>query len=140
MPKAWILRGLLGFCLGWATPCWAKLYLNASVYDKKGIDLGLALASELHALEEVGKGQTVVLQMKTGIKVELQAHFKEEASEGEYGPSDTIMVVGAIYDGEERVLESFLERPIAIRLGEQEVVVYNHKSQLIELKIGLEVL
>ncbi len=120
-------------------PAFARLYLNASIYDKKGIDLGLNLASELHVLEEVRKGQEIVLQMRAGIEVRLKAHFQEEVGEGSYGPSDLVLVVGEIRDTSGRVLESFLERPIAIRLGEQEVVVYNHKAQLIELKLGFEV-
>ena len=134
-----ILALFLAFFWG-ALPASARLYLNASIYDKKGIDLGLNLASELHVLEEVRKGQEIVLQMRAGIEVRLKAHFQEDVGEGSYGPSDLVLVVGEIRDTRGRILESFLERPIAIRLGEQEVVVYNHKAQLIELKLGFEVL
>ena len=138
--KWWILLALSLAFFGGGPSAFARLYLNASIYDKKGIDLGLNLASELHVLEEVRKGQEIVLQMRAGIEVRLKAHFQEDVGEGSYGPSDMVLVVGEIRDTKGQVLESFLERPIAIRLGEQEVVVYNHKAQLIELKLGFEVL
>ncbi len=117
---------------------WAKLYLNVSIYNKKGIDLGLTLASELHSIEEVHRGQPIFFRMRTGIEVVLKANFEEEVY-NYYGPSNFILVRGKIRDRNGEILEDFMNKPISIPLGSKEIVVHNKETQLIELKIEPEV-
>lgn len=60
----------------------ARLFLDISVLNKKGIDIGLTLGSELHSREEVRAREDIRLAMKSGLSVLLRASFNEEVESG----------------------------------------------------------
>lgn len=115
----------------------AKLHLNISISNKKGINLGLILASELHSIREVQRGTPVVLRMKNGIAVTLIADF--ETAFRRYGPSEFVLIRGKIHNRAGDTLENFMDDPIAVALGSKKTIVHNKKNQLIELIVEPEI-
>lgn len=135
-----MLKFVLSLILFFLCPLlWAILHLNVSVYDKKDIDSGLTLASELHSLEEIREGQRIFLKMKTGIQIILRAHFEARAAEGVVGPSDRVLIRGGIYDKRGRILKDFTNGPLLIPLGQNKAIIHQEGVQSIELKIGPEI-
>ena len=116
-----------------------RLFLNVSIVNKKGIDIGLTLGSELHSIEEVRHNETIRLQMRSGIKLELDAYFIEERSqmveEKVYGPSSTIFVKGKILDSQNKVLKDFTNEPLHISLEEERKILHSQESQLVEVTL-----
>jgi hypothetical protein len=115
----------------------ARLFLNVSVINKKGIDIGLTLGSELHSIEEVREDSPIILVMKSGIKVELKAQFLEEKSGTleSYGPSPEILVSGKIFDDSGAILKSFEEEALTVRLEEIVNITYSQNTQLVEVRV-----
>ncbi len=66
-----------------STSSHARLFLDVSVLNKKGIDIGLTLGSELHSREEVHAKEDIVLSMKSGVSVLLRASFDDKVESGE---------------------------------------------------------
>ncbi len=56
----------------------ARLFLDVSVINKKGIDIGLTLGSELHSREEVKPTEDIRIGMKSGLSVLLRASFDDK--------------------------------------------------------------
>lgn len=56
----------------------ARLFLDVSVINKKGIDIGLTLGSELHSREEVKPTEDIRIGMKSGLSVLLRASFNDK--------------------------------------------------------------
>ena len=115
----------------------ARLFLDISVINKKGIDIGLTLGSELHSVEEVREKAPIKLAMKSGIKVEISAEFLEERN-GEhtsYGPNPEVIVRGKIFDDSGAVLKNFDETPLKVRLEEIVNITYSQNSQLVEVRV-----
>ena len=115
----------------------ARLFLNVSIINKKGIDIGLTLGSELHSVEEVRSSQPIELKMKSGIKVILETEFIEISSKLEekevYGPISKIKVRGKILNFDDNVLKDFRKEPLLISLEEEHKVIYSQSSQLVEI-------
>jgi len=115
----------------------ARLFLNVSIINKKGIDIGLTLGSELHSVEEVRSSQPIELKMKSGIKVILETEFTEISSKLEgkevYGPISKIKVRGKILNFDDNVLKDFRKEPLLISLEEEHKVIYSQSSQLVEI-------
>ncbi len=61
---------------------YARLFLDVSVLNKKGIDIGLTLGSELHSREEVRPKEDISLAMKSGVSVLLRAAFDDRVESG----------------------------------------------------------
>ncbi len=68
----------------------AGLYLDVSVVDKKGIDIGLTLGSEIHSREEVRPKEDITLTMKSGLSVLLRASFDQTILSGEAAPATVV--------------------------------------------------
>jgi hypothetical protein len=115
----------------------ARLFLDISVINKKGIDIGLTLGSELHSVEEVREKEAITLAMKSGIKVEINAQFLEEQSSqhSSYGPNPEVLVRGKIFDDSGSVLKNFDETPLKVRLEEIVNITYSQNSQLVEVRV-----
>ena len=117
----------------------ARLFLNVSVVNKKGIDIGLTLGSELHSIEEVRHNEKIFLKMRSGIKLELDAYFIEERSsmyeEEVYGPSSVIHVKGKILDSQNKVLKDFTKEPLKIPLESERKILHSQESQLVEVTL-----
>lgn len=118
-------------------PAQARLFLNVSILNKKGIDIGLTLGSELHSVEEVRENQTIELKMRSGIRVVLEANFveAEEQVEGKnvYGPLSRVEVKGRIINGKNEVIKDFTKEPILIALEKKEKIIHSQDSQLVEI-------
>lgn len=114
----------------------AALFLNISIVNKKGIDKGLTLGSELHSIEEVRSDRNIELKMKSGIQVILRAYFPEEKNlEHTMGPSHKVVVEGAIFKDNGKLLKSFEKEPVRIALDTPETLTHSQDSQLVELTI-----
>ena len=111
----------------------ARLFFQVSVENKKGIDLGLVLTSELHSLEEVVIGKPLLLQMKNGVAIEMKAFWAETPKD--YGPSEKILIEGKIFDKRNKVLKEFAKEPLIAQLGKETVIYHEKEDQRIELKI-----
>lgn len=111
----------------------ARLFFKVSVENKKGIDLGLVLTSELHSLEEVVIGKPLLLQMKNGVAIEMKAFWAKTAQD--YGPSEKILIEGLIKDKKNNVLKEFSKEPLIAQLGKETVIYHEKEDQRIELKI-----
>lgn len=115
----------------------SRLFLNVSIVNKKGIDKGLTLGSELHSIEEVNRKENIVLKMRSGIQVVLNARFSDKPQEDTtlYGPSSEVMITGKILDDRNKVLKDFSEKPLYIALDDSSVVIHSKDSQLVEVSI-----
>lgn len=117
----------------------ARLFLDVSVINKKGIDIGLTLGSELHSIEEVRHNEKIILRMRSGIRLVLEAYFVEERPEyvggTEFGPSSQIIVEGKILDSQNNVLKDFTKEPVKIDLEEIRKVIHSQESQLVEVTL-----
>ncbi len=115
----------------------ARLFLDVSVINKKGIDIGLTLGSELHSAEEVRENKSITLTMKSGIKVEINAQFLEEKLGllKSHGPSQEILVTGKIYNNKGVVLKNFENEALKVKLEEIVNITYSQDSQLVEVRI-----
>ena len=117
----------------------ARLFLNVSIVNKKGIDIGLTLGSELHSIEEVRHNEMIVLRMRSGIRLELDAYFIEErekmVQEEVYGPSSTVFVRGRILDSQNKVLKDFTKEPLEIPLESKRKILHSQESQLVEVTL-----
>ncbi len=113
--------------------------MDVSIINKKGIDKGLTLGSELHSIEEVNNRENIVLKMRSGIQVILQAKFAEleELSQEEisYGPSSKVRITGKILNAQGNVMKDFSESPLFIPLEESSKVVHSKDSQLVEVSL-----
>lgn len=113
--------------------------MDVSIINKKGIDKGLTLGSELHSIEEVSRKENISLKMRSGIRVILKARFaelEEVADEkNTYGPSSKIKVTGKILNTQGEVLKDFSETPLFITLEESLKVVHSKDSQLVEVSL-----
>ena len=115
----------------------ARLFLNVSMTNKKGIDIGLTLGSELHSVEEVHYSEEITVKMKSGIQVVLSATFKDfsDGDDGVFGPSDEVIVRGKIIGSDGVVLKSFDKEALIIPLEQEKKVTHSQESQLVEVKI-----
>lgn len=117
----------------------ARLFLDVSIVNKKGIDIGLTLGSELHSIEEVRHNEQILLKMRSGIQVLLEAYFIEERGEIDekesFGPSSYVFVSGKILDSENKVLKDFTKEPLRIPLEEKKQILHSQESQLVEVTL-----
>jgi len=107
------------------------------VLNKKGIDIGLTLGSELHSKEEVRSTEDISLVMKSGVSVLLRASYDDKVESGAkvIGPSSKVIIKGRIIGIDGQIVKDFFDTPLVVRLGKTAVVTYSKDSQLIELKI-----
>jgi len=128
---------LLPFLILMSTAVNARLFLNVSMTNKKGIDIGLTLGSELHSVEEVHYSEEITVKMKSGIQVVLSATFKDfsDGDDGVFGPSDEVIVRGKIIGSDGVVLKSFDKEALIIPLEQEKKVTHSQESQLVEVKI-----
>jgi hypothetical protein len=140
-----MLKKSLFLILSWCflvTPAFGRLFLDVSIVNKKGIDIGLTLGSELHSIEEVRHNENILLKMRSGIQVVLDAYFIEErtpineleASEV-YGPSSFVVVKGKILDSQNKVLKDFTKDPLKIPLEGKQQILHSQESQLVEVTL-----
>lgn len=115
----------------------AKLYLNVSVLVKKGVNLGITLASELHSVEEVRPEVPIIIKMKNGVEIEIVANLQNVNET--YGPSENVMVIGKITNEKSEVIRDFSEEKIAIPLYHQHLISQEKDNQKIELRIQPEI-
>lgn len=117
----------------------ARLFLDVSIVNKKGIDIGLTLGSELHSIEEVSHNEKILLKMRSGIQVLLDAYFIEERGELDdketFGPSSYVIVTGKIMDSQNKVLKDFTNEPLKIPLEEKKQILHSQESQLVEVTL-----
>ena len=131
----------------------ARLFLDVSVVNKKGIDIGLTIGSEVHSREEVRPTEDINLSMKSGLSVLLRASFDNKVENGDplplptdpnvsaleipvvIGPSSKIIIRGRVIGVDGSILEDFFEKPLVVTLGETKVVTHSKDSQLVEIKI-----
>lgn len=117
----------------------ARLFIDISIINKKGIDKGLTLGSELHSVEEVSLDGPISLKMRSGIQVEIMARFvkydeMKEQNES-YGPHSKIRVTGRILDSAGAVMKDFSEAPLFIGLEDTSKVIHSKDSQLVEVSL-----
>ena len=112
----------------------ARLFLDISLVNKKGIDIGLTLGSELHSSEEVEEGRPIILKLKSGVQVEIKALFGD-VQKGLIGPPEFILVTGIVKSNEGKIIPNFLNKPIVIALGETKELSHSLKDQSIDIKI-----
>jgi len=74
----------------------ARLFLDVSILNKKGIDIGLTLGSELHSSEEVRPKEDIGLTMKSGMSVLLRAAFEDKPESGQL-----VSALNSLNEGEE---------------------------------------
>tara|TARA_R110002072_G_scaffold534_2_gene3562 strand:+ start:102390 stop:102803 length:414 start_codon:yes stop_codon:yes gene_type:complete len=118
----------------------AKLYLNVSILVKKGVNLGITLASELQSVEEIRPEVPVIIKMKNGVIIEIQASFENIKSSSEhYGPSENILVIGKIINEKGEIIRDFSKEKILIPLNEQHLISQEKDNQKIELRIQPEI-
>lgn len=72
----------------------AIMFLDIEVTHEKGLGKKMILKSELMSRERVQSGKAITLEMKNGIKVTLEAKFKEESDE--VGPSSVVEIAGTL--------------------------------------------
>jgi hypothetical protein len=111
----------------------ARLFFQVSIENKKGIDLGLILTSELHSMEEVIIGRPLLLRMKNGVAIEMKAYWSEP-KEG-MGPSEQISIEGKIIDKKDNILKDFSKDPLVAHLGKETKISHEKEDQRIEIKI-----
>lgn len=116
---------------------YGRLFLDVSVLNKKGIDIGLTLGSELDSREEVRATKDIKLVMKSGISVLLRASYDNQIESGEsvIGPSSKVIIKGQIIGVDGEILKDFYDNPLVVELENTAIVTYSKDSQLIELKI-----
>jgi hypothetical protein len=112
----------------------ARLFLDVSLVNKKGIDIGLTLGSELHSSEEVEHGRPITLKLKSGVQVTMKALFGD-VQKGLIGPPHFILVSGEVRSNEGNIIPQFLNKPIVIALGETKELSHSLKDQSIDIKI-----
>lgn len=115
----------------------AKLYLNVSVLVKKGINIGITLASEVHSVEEVRPNVPINIQLKNGVSIDLEANF--EGINTEIGPSENIIITGVIKNERNEVIKDFREEKVLIPLMQQRMITQEKDNQLVELRILPEI-
>lgn len=118
-------------------PAQARLFLDVSILNKKGIDIGLTLGSELHSVEEVRATKPIQLKMRSGIKVILEASFVEVFEKLDnldiYGPISKVKVVGRILSSNNEIIKDFRQEPLIIGLEEKKKIIHSQSSQLVEI-------
>ena len=115
----------------------ARLFLDISVINKKGIDIGLTLGSELHSVEEVHDKNLISLKMQSGIQVEIKAQFLEEKENKVlgYGPNPKIIIFGKILDAKGKVLKNFDDVPLKVDLEKMINIGHSQDTQLVEVRV-----
>jgi len=131
--KIYILLTLSFYC----SSSYGRLFLDVSILNKKGIDIGLTLGSELHSREEVRPTQDISLVMKSGVSVLLRASYdnKIDSDDNIIGPSSKVIIKGRIIGVDGQIVKDFYDNPLMVNLGKTVAVTYSKDSQLIELKI-----
>ena len=113
----------------------ARLLVDVTVMNKKGIDIGLTLGSELHATEEVTGDQAIVLQLKSGLKVVLLARFSTNTSDQFAGPVESVVVSGKVTNENGDPVKELMRTPTVIQLNETKEFSHSFATQLIEIKV-----
>lgn len=113
----------------------ARLFLDVSIENKKGIDRELTLGSELHATKEVLSSLPITLRLKSGLEVKLKTTFENELVAGEIGPSDKVSIIGEAKDASGKVMDKLFTNPVRITLGEEKALSQVFKSEKVEIKI-----
>ena len=131
------MQRLIIFCFIFTFSASAVIRLNINVINKKGIDKGLVLISELHAMEEIAGEEGIVLQMRNGPRLVLKASFADDPEN--YGPSDLVKITGALYDQKNKRLEKFDDKNYIVKIGKQEQIIYQETGQLIEISVLPEI-
>jgi len=112
----------------------SRLFLDISMIEKKGIDIGLTLGSEIHSTEEAIEGKPIVIIMNSGIKLTLNAHFVQKNRES-YGPSAYINITGKIDNELGEKVEGFFEKPVRLELGEGYSLSHRLKGERIDISL-----
>ncbi len=115
----------------------AKLYLNVSVLVKKGINIGITLASEVHSVEEVRPNVPINIKLKNGVSIDLEANF--EGINTDIGPSENIIITGVIKNERAEVIKDFRNEKVLIPLMQQRLITQEKDNQLVELRILPEI-
>lgn len=126
----------LFICLFFISSAHARLFFKVSLENKKGIDLGLILTSELHSMEEIIIGRPLLLRMKNGVGIELKTFWVEP--ESGFGPGETLEVKGRVFDKKNQVLKDFTKEPLFVHLGKETIITHEKEDQRIEIKITPE--
>ncbi len=105
----------------------AKIGLNISMIYKKGIGKGFFLSTEQHSIEQVDDYELVAVQMKNGIRVELQAFYVQSVHE--YGPSGFVRIKGDLYNQNGKLIKSLNTPALDIYLGDSKTVIHEEKGQ-----------
>jgi len=105
----------------------AKIGLNISMIYKKGIGKGFFLSTEQHSIEQVDDFELVSVQMKNGIRVELQAFYVQSVHE--FGPSGFVRVKGDLYNQNGKLIKNLSTPTLDIYLGESKTIVHEEKGQ-----------
>jgi hypothetical protein len=105
----------------------AKIGLNVSLIYKKGIGKGFFLSTEQHSMEQVDEREQITVQMKNGIKAELQAYYVQSVHE--YGPSGFVRIKGVIYNQSKKLVKTLNEPNLDIYLGESKKIVHEERNE-----------
>lgn len=118
-----------------SSKAFAGLTLQIEAIHKKGIDKGLILTSELHAIEDLAGRKEVRLKMKNGITIFLKASSVQQ--DNDFGPSSTVVLTGDIFDNQGKKVKSFDDANIITELGKSKLITYQDqdKDQILEIKI-----
>ena len=114
----------------------ARLFFKVNMENKKGIDLGLILTSELHSMEEVFIGKPLLLRMKNGVAIEMKTFWSEP--ETGVGPGETLELKGKILNKKNETLKDFSTAPLVLKLGQETTITHEKEDQRIVIKITPE--
>ena len=111
----------------------AGVKLKIGLVHKKGIDKNFVLVSELYSIEEVHEYETTKIKVENGVTLELKVEFFDDSSV--YGPSSILGIELKIIDQFGKLIKSYKNKELVLKINEEKKIKIRHDSQLIELSI-----
>ena len=102
--------------------------------EKKGIDIGLTLGSEIHSTEEAVEGKAIVMSMSSGIKLNVNAKFIDVNKE-EVGPPAKVMISGEVKTDQGKKIEGFFDQPFSLAIGESQKFSHRIEGERLDITI-----
>jgi hypothetical protein len=126
---------VLVLMVGWSGHLLARLNLAIDLIYKTGLDNGLVLTSELHAVEEVGGSERIKLDMNNGPSLEIRAKMAVESGEV-YGPPAKVRVSVKLFSSEGEQLAVVPHQEVMVPLGDSTMMSHQGSDgKLVEVRI-----
>lgn len=126
---------LLLFALFFSLNAHSLIFVDVFITHHKGIDQGLTLMSELQSMEKMIGREKKILEMKNGIRLELNVEFVDQKADI-IGPVSRVRFFGRLLNSKREVLYELLPDESEVELGQEWSFSFDDKGgELIEIRL-----